>query len=148
MGATTRQAQSTGDKAVDGLLAGLLAGLAMALTLVAVALVSGESPGVMMGRFDVVGDNAAATGALLHLAVSGIYGAVFGLIYYGVVGLWPRTQPFGWLMGLLYGLLLWALALGVFLPAAASPLLDIPTFGFTLAHVIYGLVLGYRVQKG
>lgn len=148
MHTTTKQTQSTGDKAVDGLLAGLLAGLAMALTLAGVALASRESPGVMMGRFDVVSGNAAATGALLHLAVSGIYGAVFALIYYGVVGLRPRSQPFGWLMGLLYGLLLWALARGVFLPAAASPLLEIPTFGFILAHVIYGLVLGYRVQKG
>lgn len=147
MGTTTRQAQSTGDKAVDGLLAGLMAGLAMVLTLVGVALVAGESPGVMMGRFDVVNGHAAATGALLHLAVSGIYGAVFALIYYAVVKWRPRTQSWGWLMGLLYGLLLWAVARGIFLPAAASPLLDIPPVGFILAHGVYGLVLGNRLQK-
>jgi len=147
METTTKQAQSTGDKAVDGLLAGLLAGLAMALTLVGVALASGENPGVMMGRFDVVNGNAAATGALLHLAVSGIYGAIFALIYYALVGLRPRIHTYGWLIGLLYSLFLWAVARGVFLPAAASPLLDIPPVGFILAHVVYGLVLGHRVQK-
>ena len=75
--------RTAGDAAVDGLLAGAAAGVAMATYLVVIGLVAGEEPTVVLARFDPSGAGAAAPliGGVMHLAVSAVYGLLFGLIY-------------------------------------------------------------------
>src|SRR5436309_2461986 len=112
--------QTTGDAVVDGLFGGILAGLAMAAYLLIVGVISGESPAIVLGRFSVRGEASPAIGALLHLAVCGIYGMLFGLIWQVVAWRWPAAR-FGWLAGLLYGFALWVIAATILLPRANSP---------------------------
>ena len=136
-----------GDTAVDGLIAGILAGVGMALYLVLLGLLTGLAPAVMMGRFDPGMSGGWLTGLLTHLAVSGIYGVVFALFFAGMVRIRSSLLRFGWLMGLVYGLVLLAMARGVLLPMADSPLLQISTAHLLIAHVVYGLVLGFAVSR-
>ena len=103
-----------GDAAVDGLLVGGAAGILMAIYLVAAGLVRGDAPiaaiVVILGRFDPGPARAALTGALVHLAVAGVYGLVYGLGRH----LWNHSQRLGrapgWLTGTAYGLLIWVVA--------------------------------------
>lgn len=53
-----------------------------------------------------------------------------------VMGVWA---------GLLYGLLLWLLAQYVLLPTHETPLATVPPVIFLAAHLIYGIVLGWRL---
>ncbi|MCC7352328.1 MAG: hypothetical protein IT330_01120 [Anaerolineae bacterium] len=135
-----------GDAAVDGLLAGVGAGLAMAVYVVAVGLASGEAMATILGRFAPGESASPLSGALLHLAVSGVYGLVFGLGRGLIARFWRHRLP-GWLTGLAYGLLLLALAKTIILPGTGSALLSIPFAHFALAHIIYGLSLGYLVDR-
>jgi hypothetical protein len=132
-----------GNAAVDGLLSGLLAGLAMAVYLGAAALAMGERLAVMFSRFTVTAGDSPVSGFLLHLAVSGIYGLVFGFVC-RLVCRWPRWV---WLVGIAYGGLLWLLATLVLLPGAASSLSAIPVAHLVLAHLVYGGVLGLATQR-
>jgi hypothetical protein len=135
-----------GDAAVDGLCSGVIAGVVMAAYLVMVGLVVGEASGLVLGRFDP-NETSPLAGLLMHLAIASVYGALFGLMGW----LTTRIRPFGrlpgWLAGLAYGLTLLLLARAVILPGVASPLLEISTVHFTLAHVIYGLVLGLLFNR-
>jgi hypothetical protein len=106
-----------GNAAVDGLLSGLLAGLAMAVYLGAAALAMGERLAVMFSRFTVTAGDSPVSGFLLHLAVSGIYGLVFGFVC-RLVCRWPRLV---WLVGVAYGGLLWLLATLILLPSTRMP---------------------------
>ena len=134
-----------GDAAVDGLLAGGGAGLLMAAYLIVAGLVMGEGIGTMLGRFDPGQGGAPLVGALAHLATAGVYGVIFGLLGRFVPRGWRGRVP-GWLAGLVYGLALFAVAL-VLLPAVASPLQEIPRLHFAVAHVIYGLTLGFLIHR-
>ncbi|MFN2223925.1 MAG: hypothetical protein ACK2UH_15310, partial [Candidatus Promineifilaceae bacterium] len=69
-----RKRVTTGDAAVDGLLAGIVAGLAMALFLLVVGALSGVTPAGVIGRFDPAQANSPVVGLFTHLAVSAIYG--------------------------------------------------------------------------
>ena len=134
-----------GDAAVDGLLAGGGAGVLMAAYLIVAGLVMGETVGVVLGRFDPGQGGAPLVGALAHLATAGVYGVIFGLLGRFVPRGWRGRVP-GWLAGLVYGLALFAVAL-VLLPAVASPLQEIPRLHFAVAHVIYGLTLGFLFHR-
>ena len=132
---------AVGDAAVDGLFGGIAAGLLMAIYLGAYAMISGEGLAVMFGRF-AVGDGAAPLqGLVLHLAVSSVYGVIYGIITKSIVPA-GRISRFAALTGLLYGLLLFAVAVVVLLPMTNSALLEIPLLHFAIAHALYGLVLG------
>lgn len=135
------------DAAVDGLIAGILAGLGMAVYLILTGLLSSISPADMLGRFDPGLVGHWLTGTLAHLAVSGVYGVVFALLFSVMARLRPSLVRFGWLLGLIYGLLLLALARGVLLPMAGSPLLQISTVHLLIGHAVYGLVLGFEVSR-
>lgn len=96
---TTQQKKTIGDVAVDGLLAGMAAGLAMAGVVLVAGLLGGSGAAETLGRFDPGSDGSPVVGALLHLAVSGLYGVVFALLSrviggrFGVramVGCWGR----------------------------------------------------------
>ena len=67
------------------------------------------------------------------------------LLLRGMDWIRPSLAKLTWLWGAAYGLLLWGLV-EVVLTAVASPLGQIPTWEFALAHLLYGLVSGYRLQ--
>lgn len=129
-----------GDRAVDGLLYGMAGGVSMAVALVVGRLLAGEAPTTVLARFDP-GAQSALTGTLIHLAVAGVYGLLFGVAWL------PLTRRLGlsrmsWLSGVLYGLLLLAVAVLLVLPASDSALKAFPFALFAIAHVMYGLTLG------
>ncbi len=142
----------TGDAAADGLLKGIVAGVVMAVYLVLVGLVVGEGPGTVLARFAPSGGASVMTGALVHLAVSAVYGALFGVGWHVV----KRRQPFDkrragslppWLAGLLYGVILLVVAEAALLAGADSPQREIPLVHFAAAHVIYGVSLGLLMRE-
>jgi hypothetical protein len=134
--------ETLGDAAVDGLLAGGGAGILMAVYLWIAGLTLGISAGAMFSRFDPGGTASPVSGLLIHLAVSGVYGAIYGLGRRLTAG-WPALARLpGWLAGGLYGAILLALAWTVILPGTASPVREIPLVHLAAAHGVYGLVLG------
>ena len=147
MGTTRRR--TAGDTAVDGLLAGAVAGIAMAVYLVVAGLLAGEGPAVVLARFDPSGAGAASPliGAVMHLAVSAVYGLLFGLIYRLIGRDRLAGRAAGALMGLVYGLVLLLVAQGLALISASVPLREISALHFALAHLIYGLLLGWLVAR-
>jgi len=140
--------RTIGDSAVDGLLAGVGAGFIMAVYLGVVGLVQGQPLGAMLGRFDPGPTASPLTGVLVHLAVSGVYGAIYGTGRRLTAG-WPvlRSVP-GWLLGAVYGAVLLAVAWGVILPGAASAALaDVSLAHMAVAHLLYGLTLGILAKR-
>jgi len=127
-----------GDAVVDGLLRGIAAGLVMAVVLVVVELLQGQSAATTLGRFGLNGPATPIAGLLGHLAVAAVYGGVWGFVWL-VVRRWLPIPT--WLAGLVYGLVLFAVG-QVLLRAAGSPLLELSTLSLVLAHAVYGLVLG------
>jgi hypothetical protein len=135
-----------GDRAVDGLLAGVAAGLIMAVLLVAGSLLRGETLATLFGRFAPGETTSALSGFFAHMAVSAIYGLIFALLY----GLLPwrwRQGVAALLVGLVYGLLLLAVALSILLPGVDSPLLELSRGILALGHAGYGLALGWLLQR-
>lgn len=142
-----RQERTWGDTAVDGLITGLAGGLGMGLFLAVAGCLAGTHPLTTLAYFDPAQRENWLTGLLAHLAVAAIYGVGFGLLL-GVVG-WIRPSALRrlWLWGMGYGLALWLLGLGVVLTAVGAPLAQIPAWQFGLAHLVYGLVLGFWLGK-
>lgn len=136
-----------GDAAVDGLLAGSVAGVTSGLYLLIAGWITGETPAIMLGRFDPRADANALVGILVHLAVSAVYGALFVVLYRPMVRRWPAFRKATWLFGLIYGLLLMLLAETIFLSGLNSPLAEVPTEHFLLFHVVYGLTLGFILGR-
>lgn len=139
--------RKTGDAAVEGLLAGVAAGAAMAAWLVIAGLLAGEGPASVLARFDPGAAASPVTGALIHLAVSAVYGLLFGVIYRlaGRGRLAGRTA--GALIGLAYGLALLLMARELISAPAGAALREIPALHFAVAHLIYGAVLGWLAAK-
>lgn len=136
--------RSAGDAAVDGLFGGMVAGALMVLYLVVAQAVTGDGPATTLSRFDASGTASPWTGTLLHLAVAGVYGALFGLGLQLIARIIHRPVP-PWPAGLAYGLVLLLVAEAIVLPATVSPLRGIPLVHFALAHAIYGVVLGLLI---
>jgi hypothetical protein len=139
--------KTIGDAAIDGLLAGIGAGLVMAFLLLVVGALSDDSPVTVMERFDLVGSQNLATSLLTHLAVSSIYGAIFGLLFLALVRLRPSLPRFGWLAGLIYGLVLFAIAQVGITAGADTSLADYSAPVLLLAHAVYGLVTGFVIGR-
>lgn len=163
------KSKTIGDAAVDGLFSGVLAGVLMAAYLVVVGLVVGEGPGTVLGRFAGGEVTTPLVGALSHLAVSAVYGALFGAGWHLIARRWPFTSTLRqvqnttglsasdrlragslltWMGGLAYGVVLLVLAEVVILPRTASPLQEIPLVHWAVAHGIYGLTLGVLIHRG
>jgi hypothetical protein len=134
------------DSALDGLFGGLAAGVAMAIYLVIWGLREGLGSGAVLGMFDPSFRGIALSGALTHLAVASVYGILFGLIWWALRRALRLSVP-AWLVGTVYGLLLLLVAKAVVLPAAGSPLTEIPILQFAVAHMIYGAALGYLSER-
>lgn len=133
---------SLSNLAVDGLIFGLVSGAAMLLSLAAFALLSDESPGDLLELFSVAGLVSPVLGMLSHLAVSAIYGVLFGVLIWPVLRRFSSRKIIGWLGGLAYSADLLILAQTEILPGTNSPLGQIPNWQWALGHGIYGLVLG------
>ena len=139
--------RTAGDAAVDGLLAGAAAGVAMLAYLVLAGLLAGEGPASVLIRFDPAKHGSPLTGAVVHLAVSAVYGLLFGVIYRWVGRGRLAGRAAGALLGLVYGLVLLLAAQGLTAVDAAASLRAIPAAHFALAHLIYGAVLGWLVAR-
>lgn len=138
-----------GDAAVDGLLGGILAGLVMAIALLLLGLVSGESMLEILKRFDPSSTGTPLVGALLHLAISGIYGIVYGILCWMFIRRWLASRSL-WvniLAGGIYGLGLWLIAQVAVLPLSGSALSGFPAWQFFLAHLLFGGVLGWSIWR-
>jgi hypothetical protein len=134
--------KSIGDLVVDGVIFGLASGLVMVTYLVLVGMIGGEGLGEILGRFSPMGDANPATGLLAHLAVSAIYGLLFGML----------STPFKerltrLVVGIGYGLALFFLARFALLPVTGSALENISPLNFAIAHMLYGVTLGIFVGK-
>lgn len=140
-----KEQMTIGDAAVNGLLAGIGAGILMAAYLVLVTLAAGENVAAVLSRFDPSPDPSPLMGVLMHLAVASVYGIAFGLGRRLMPRRWRRVP--GWLMGLVYGWVLVALAWTVILPGTGSPLLEMSFIRLAGAHAIYGLALGILMDR-
>jgi hypothetical protein len=138
-----------GDAAVDGLLSGAAAGVLMAAFLLAAGWTAGQSWDWVLRQFDPGPTPSPLTGAVTHLAVSGVYGILFGSLWRPISRISGRLPA--WLAGLAYGLLL--LALAVMITSARATfggggwLQGIPPAQLAAAHTIYGLSLGWLVGR-
>ena len=141
----TKSRKTLSDSAVDGLFAGLIAGVVMAVSLLIIGLLAGENLAQVFGRFSARDMVNPLAGALSHLSTSAIYGLIFGLIA-PRLGIRDRIPP--WALGLVYGLLLYALGWFVLLPQSASPLQEIGGIQFAIAHLVYGTTLGLYLSQG
>lgn len=144
-----RRELSAGDAAVEGLFSGMLAGIVMAGYLIAAGLWLGEMPGEVLARFAPEGAPAALPGFLMHLAVSGVYGLLFGLICQITAQRWKWAPP-AWQAGIaggVFGLALFFFAQTVILPGTSSALSEFVPVHFALAHLIYGASLGAIMNR-
>lgn len=140
---------SASDAAIDGLLSGVVAGLGMAAYVVLSSLISGEDPLATLALFAPDSGSGPLVGLLAHLAVSGIYGVLFGVVYAGLLRR-PTYNPPAWmhpLLGALYGLLLLLAAWALLLPATGSQLQQIPLLHLAVGHLVYGALLGWLVYR-
>ena len=139
--------EKLGNRAVDGLLYGLVGGIAMLISLLSFALLSGEVPGVLFERFSAGGLTTPLQGVLSHLAVSAIYGVLFGSLIWPILRRFSSASWMGWLGGLGYAMVLLLLAQTAILPGVNSPLAQLPFWEWALGHAIYGVVLGGLFTK-
>lgn len=138
-----RQTESWGDTAVSGLLAGIVAGVVMAAFLAAAGFVGGGTVADVLSHFGPGQGASPLSGLVTHLAVSGVYGIVWGYLLRIVRRLLPAPA---WLVGLAYGLLLFLVAQGIFL-VGPTLLTGIAPLQFLIGHGIYGLTLGLQNRK-
>lgn len=140
---------TAGDAAVNGLLAGAGGGIAMAAALVIAGMLTGVGPASTLAHFDPAGADAASplTGALIHLAVSAVYGLLFGVLCRWVGrGRWAGRAT-AMILGLAYGLLLWLMAQGLIATSAGAALREMPALHFAVAHLVYGIVTGWLIAR-
>lgn len=133
--------------AVDGVLIGLLGGFAMVVLLAVVTLLSGEAPSVFLARFTTAELTSPVRGLISHLAVSALYGALFGVLVWPLLTRFASPKVSGWIGGLIYAGILYLLSQFAILPVTNSPLTQIPSWQWALGHAIYGLVLGVMFTR-
>jgi len=130
------------DVAVDGLWRGALAGAAMAGYLMIATAVLGDNPLAVLSRFTSQGvEVTPLAGAIAHLAVSAIYGAVFAVLW-RLVARRSNSGALALVGALLFSGFLFFTAELILLPSVQSPMLAVPALHFGIGHLVYGLVLG------
>ena len=136
--ATTIRAEQRGGTSAVGrrLTAGVAGGLAGGVVFGMMMAIMGMIP--MVAK--LVGSDTVVVGWLVHLAISAVIGAGFGLA--------PARLTAGWVPGLVagagYGMVWWVLGALLLMPAR----LGMPTFRIDamawkslMGHIIYGMVL-------
>ena len=141
-GLILRNKNSISNLAVDGLIYGLIGGIAMTISLAAFALIPGKTPNTYLERFSVSGLTSPMQGLLSHLAVSAIYGVLFGMLIWPVLARISPAKFISIIGGLVYAVILLLLAQTAILPGTGSPLAQLPFWQWVVGHVLYGLVLG------
>ena len=140
---------SVGEAAVEGLLGGIGAGIVMGLFLLGLEAVMGVSPVTVLTYFNAGNNASPLTGLFTHIALSGMYGVVFGvglMLLARLLG--PDKTRGGWpVIGLLYGALIFGIAESIILPGTASLLRDLPLWAFVTAHGLYGIVLAWLTTR-
>ncbi|WP_380165583.1 hypothetical protein [Jannaschia sp. R86511] len=121
-----------------GIVGGLAGGVAFGLMMQLMGMLG------MVGM--LVGTESLAVAWLVHLAISAVIGAGFGLL------LAPRVRGLGLGLGLgaAYGLLWWVLGPLLLMPAAMGmPVLTVDAVAgqSLLGHLLFGLVLGAVVAQ-
>lgn len=138
---------------LGGAIAGLAGGVAMAVVAALLSASMGQDIWHEPKRIAAIiyGPAALASsgfapgpvllGTLLHLLVSALLGAIFGIVTRRGLHL---TSDFGTpvMAGLVYGLLIWMAAYFVVLPQLNPALLEVYQPAFIIQHVAYGVVLG------
>lgn len=137
----TQEEHSIGDAAVDGLLNGIIAGVGMGLYVLLIFLVNSVPAGEIIVYFGSITDSGLVS-ALIHLAISGIYGVLFGLAFSVISNRLRKTLSI-WvvlLSGIVYGGLLWLVA--TYVVFNGSPSVEyIPGVHLLIAHIIFGVFL-------
>jgi hypothetical protein len=138
---------------LGGAVAGLCGGIAMAIVGALVSVSMGDDIWLESKQIAAVVYGASAiaqpgfvvgpvlVGTLIHLIVSALLGAIFGIIIRRLLHL---TSDFGTpvLAGLIYGMFIWMLGFFVILPIVNPLLLQSYTPAFIIQHMVYGLVTG------
>jgi hypothetical protein len=119
----------------------------MGLFLLVAGFVGGVGPGQVLGRFDPAGTGVPLPDALMHLAMSGLYGVGLALVLHVLAARGAGWRRFGWLLGAVYGVALWLVAPSLLASGLGAALMDIPAVQFMTAHVVYGAVLGYVLGR-
>ena len=127
--------------AMNGLFNGLLAGVIMALYVVLAGQVVGGSNWAFMGYLDITHSGMPGQAILTHLAISAAYGVIYGMLR-RLTRLDQQNLLPGWLAGVTFGLLIWAMTITWILPVDHFVLGPLPAGYLLFAHLIYGLVLG------
>ena len=138
---------------LGGAIAGLAGGVAMAVVAALLSASMGQDiwheskriAAILYGPAALTGSGfdpgPVLLGSLLHLLVSAVLGAIFGVVTRRWLHL---TSDFGTpvMAGLVYGLLIWLVAYFVVLPLLNPALLEVYPPAFIIQHVAYGVVLG------
>jgi hypothetical protein len=138
-----------GDAAIDGLAGGVVGGILMVVYLEIAGLLMGAGLGEMLSRFNQKESDPLLVAFVLHLAVAGVYGILYGILYRWIA-LYRKGMPdlrISAVSGAVYGILLLILARSVLLPSTGPALVDVPLLHFGIAHLIFGIsngLLSYR----
>ena len=130
---TTAAQQSAVQGVVHGVLGGLAGGLVFGLMMQSLGMIG------MIGM--LVGSESLGVAWTLHLAISALFGAVYGAVV--------APRRLGWGAGLVtgvaYGALLWVIGPLLLMPAKMGmPLFTVDTVALRslVGHLLFGLVLG------
>jgi hypothetical protein len=136
---------------LGGAVAGLGGGLAMAFVGLLLTIVNGgdvwqtskliaASVGVasVQPGFEFI---PVVVGSILHLVVSALLGALFGIVTRRMLNL-PTSFGVPLMLGIVYGLSIWAIASFLVLPDANPALHAVYGSSFVIQNLTYGVVLG------
>jgi hypothetical protein len=139
----------TSDAVIDGLFNGIQAGLLMGMYLALVLIASRQGVGPFLNVLSQATGSSPLTSVFFHLAVSGIYGTLFGGISKLLSIKWPdstSTWPSQG-MGVIFGALLYLFASTILLPETKELLQGLQPIHFLIAHLIYGWALGLLMSN-
>jgi hypothetical protein len=131
------------DAVINGLFSGVLAGLAMILVLALVGSFTQPKITDLLGLFDPTGNQNNFTGGFAHLAVSAVYGLIFGLLW---KLFFPRHRIPVWIGGMVFGGLIFVFSELFFSLGSGTTLYQIPSLLFGISHLVYGTTLGIGFQ--
>jgi hypothetical protein len=133
----------TEDAVINGLFSGVLAGLAMILVLALAGSFTQPKITDLLGLFDPTGNQNNFTGGFAHLAVSAVYGLIFGLLW--KLFFFRRRIPV-WIGGIVFGGLIFVFSELFISHGSGTTIFQIPTLLFGISHLVYGTTLGVGFQ--
>ena len=145
----TRATERIGRSVGGGVVAGLIAGLVLSLFMVVMNVLKGQDVWLVMkgAGLPFLGERAAqpgfdalavVVGVLCHFAVSAVWGALFGLLFYGAT----KGATVAW--GAAWGIVVWLGMYYVVGPFVGVPDLPkhVPVATAIAQHVLFGVVVG------